>query len=81
MSGKKWELKSPKTDKLTAIERNLKRASKQSANIVIDTGRLKKIHDATVQNLLIHKLKQQRTIKRLILVDRKRRVIDINRLI
>lgn len=35
MNNKKWELKSPKTDKLSAVERNLKRATKQSENIVM----------------------------------------------
>lgn len=80
LEGEKWEIKSPRTDKLSAIERNLKRASKQSANIIIDTRRMKKIHDSTVQKFLTKKLAQQRSIKRIILINRKHHVIDINTL-
>ena len=81
MDGLQWELKSPRTDKLSAIERNLKRASKQSQNIITDTHRLQRLHDASVQKLLIQKLRGQKTIQRLLLVNRKREVIDIASLI
>jgi contact-dependent growth inhibition (CDI) system CdiA-like toxin len=81
MDGEKWELKTPKTDKLPAIERNLKRAAKQSGNIVIDSRRLRKIHDSTVQEFLARKFSQQKTIKQLLFVDRKHQVIDISALI
>jgi hypothetical protein len=81
MDGEKWELKAPKTDKLSAIERNLKRATKQSGNVVIDSHRLQKIHDSTVQMFLLQKFKQQKTIKKLLFVDRKHQVIDISKLI
>jgi hypothetical protein len=81
MDGLRWEIKSPKTDKLSAVERNLKRASKQSASIIIDTRRMKKIHDATIQKFLIQKLKQQKSIKQLLMVNRKHQVIDIHDLI
>jgi len=70
MDGEKWELKAPKTDKLSAIERNLKRATKQSGNIVIDSHRLRKIHDSTVQAFLVQKFKQQKTTRKLLFVNR-----------
>ena len=73
----KWEIKSPKTDKLSAIERNLKRATKQSANIIIDSQRMSKLHDSTIQRMLIKKLNQQKAIKNIIFINRKRQVIDI----
>lgn len=81
MMGVKWEIKSPKTDKLSAIERNLKRATKQSGNIIIDSHRLHKLRDVTVQTLLIQKLKQQKSIRRLIYINRKREAVDIGTLI
>lgn len=81
LNGEKWELKAPKTDKLSAIERNLKRATKQSSNIVIDSHRLRKIHDSTVQKFLLQKFRQQKTIKKLLFVNRKHQVIDISKLI
>ena len=70
MSGEKWEIKSPKIDKLSAIERNLKRATKQSGNIVIDSRRMHKLQNRTVQKFLVQKCKQQKTIKKLLFVNR-----------
>jgi len=81
IDGIEYEIKSPKTDKLSAVERNLKRASKQSSNIIIDSRRMSKIHDTTIQNFLLQKLKQQKAIKRLLLVNRKHQIIDISGLL
>lgn len=49
IDGVLYEIKSPKTDKLSAVERNLKRATKQSSNIIIDSRRMSKLHDATIR--------------------------------
>lgn len=76
-----YEIKSPKTDKLSAIERNLKRATRQSSNIIIDSRRMHKIHDATIQRFLIQKLKQQKTIKKILFVNRRHEIIDISDLL
>jgi len=73
-----YEIKSPKTDKLSAVERNLKRATKQSSSIIIDSRRMRKLHDATIQKFLSQKLKQQKTIKKILFVNRKHEVIDIS---
>lgn len=81
MDGVKWELKSPRTDKISAVERNLKRATKQSGNIVIDSQRLHGLQDRTVQRFLVQKFRQQKTIKRLIFINRKRESIDISTLV
>jgi len=72
-----YEIKSPKIDRLSAVERNLKRATKQS-NIIIDSRRMSKLHDATIQKFLAQKLKQQKTIKKMLFVNRKHEVIDIS---
>ncbi len=76
-----YEIKSPKTDKLSAVERNLKRAVKQSGNIIIDSRRMNKIHDATIQKFLLQKFQQQRAIKKLLFVNRKHQIIDISDLL
>lgn len=81
MDGVKWEIKAPRTDKITAVERNLKRATKQSGNIIIDSQRLHGLQDRTVQRFLVQKFKQQKTIKRLLFINRKRETIDISTLI
>jgi hypothetical protein len=77
MRGELWEIKSPKTDKLSAVERNLKKATKQSCNIIFDSQRMSKIHDSTIYDFLQKKLRQQKSIKKLIFINRKREVIDI----
>ena len=75
-----YEIKSPKADKLSAVERNLKRAARQSGNIIIDSRRMSKIHDSTIQKFLVQKFKQQKSIKRLLFVNRKHQIVDISRL-
>lgn len=81
IDGALYEIKSPKTDKLSAVERNLKRATKQSANIIIDSHRMSKLRDAAIQTFLAQKFKQQKAIKKILFVNRKRDVIDISDLI
>jgi len=78
MDGISWEMKAPRTNTFSAIERNLKRASKQSENIIIDSRRLHGLQDRTIQQFLEKKFSQQKTIKRLLFVNRKREVIDIS---
>jgi contact-dependent growth inhibition (CDI) system CdiA-like toxin len=81
IDGVTYEIKSPRADKLSAVERNLKRATKQSGNIIVDSRRMRKIHDTTIQSFLLQKLKQQRTIKKLLFVNRKHEIIDISELL
>ena len=80
IDGVLYEIKSPKTDKLSAVERNLKRATKQSSNI-IDSRRMSKLRDITIQKFLLQKFKQQKTIRKLLFVNRKHEVIDISTLV
>ncbi len=80
IDGRQWEIKSPRADKLSAVERNLKRATRQSGNIVVDSQRMHKIHDSSILKVLMKKYKQQKTIKRLLFVNRKREVIDMSKL-
>ncbi len=81
LGGQKWEIKSPISDKLSSIERNLKRATKQSGNIIVDSRRMRKIRDTSIQKVLVQKYAQQKTIKRLLFINRRREVIDISKLI
>lgn len=74
ISNEKWEAKAPRTDKLSAVERNLKRATKQSGNVIIDSHRMRKIHDGSIQRFLTQKFRQQKTIKKLLFVNRKREI-------
>jgi len=81
MNGELWEMKSPNTDKLNQIKNNLKRARRQSQNVIIDSQRVKYIPDQIIQKFLVARYKEQKTIKGLLFVNRKRKVIDITKLV
>ena len=77
MNGLKWEIKSPKTRSLSGVEQILKRATKKSQNIVLDSQRIKCLRDIELERYLHNKAAQQKTIKKLIFVNRKREIVDI----
>lgn len=81
IDNKIYEIKAPRTDKLSAVERNLKRAAKQSSYIIVDSRRMSKIHDATIQKFLAQKLRKQKVIKKLLFVNRRHQIIDVSSLI
>jgi hypothetical protein len=80
IDGVHWEMKSPTTDKLKQIENNLKKANRQSKNIIIDSQRVRRIPDKKIQAFLLARLQSQKSIERLLFVNRRREVIDINAL-
>lgn len=77
MGNKKWEIKAPRTNKLSAIERNLKRAYHQSTNIVFDSYRMKKLSDELIQRELIKQFRLTKKVHHMLFINRKRQVIDI----
>lgn len=81
IDGETWEMKSPKSTKLAAVERNLKKAYRQSKNIVLDSQRMGRLPDKSIQKELIKQFQLTKSIKRLIFVDRKREAIDISALV
>jgi len=80
MDGVKWEIKSPRAQRLSAIERNLKRAYHQSTNIVFDSRRMDHLPDKSIQKELIKQFVLTKNIKRIIFVNRKNKAIDISTL-
>ena len=76
-----YEIKSPIASKLSAVERNLKRAYHQSTNIVFDSRRMKWLPDKSIQKELVKQLKLTKNIKSILFVNRKHEVIDVNTLI
>ena len=77
-----FEIKAPEGKSTACIERNLRKAvNHQSGNIIIDSFRVKNIQDRSIKNFLIERLKLKHGIKRILFVNRKRSVIDINKLI
>ena len=70
MANKLWEIKAPVSDKLQAIERNLKKACRQSSNIVFDMRRMKNLPTHKVKKELIKQNSASKAIKNLIFIDK-----------
>ena len=77
IDGRRWEMKSPKTNKMSQVEKNLRRASKQAENIIIDSQRIKHIPDKKIQDFLKERLKIRKSIKRIVFVNKRRKIVDI----
>ena len=81
LDGVEYEIKSPITNKPDKLERNIKRALKQSKNIIIDSSRIKGMRDDNLRRFLVKKARQQKQIGRLLLITKRGRIIDIKTLI
>jgi hypothetical protein len=77
MGNLEWEIKAPVSDKLTSIERNLRRGSKQSENIILDSRRMKRIPDEAILRELRARAPHIRKLKRILLINRHGQIIDI----
>lgn len=74
-----FEIKSPTSHNTNAIERNLKRATKQSRNIVFDSSRMKGLPDNKVYSALLAIKKRQPQINKIIFVTKKHEIIEIDK--
>lgn len=83
LDGIEYEIKSPITDKANTLEHMLKRALRQSPNIIIDSSRTngKRIRDDQIRRFLTSKVRQHKQIKRMIFITRNGQIIDIKVLI
>ena len=70
LDGIAYELKSPFTNKSDKLERNIKRALKQSKNVILDSSRIKGLRDDKLRCFLIKKTQEQKQIGNLILITR-----------
>jgi hypothetical protein len=77
INGEKWEFKAPRSGKLSAIEDNLKKASKQADKIVFDSRRMHKIPDKAVERELVAKSHANKSIKHVKFVNRHGKVINV----
>lgn len=76
MQGVSWEIKSPTGKSKHTISRHIKYAIKQSPNVIIDASRTK-LDDENIENRLRKDIEEHRSIKRLKLISKTLRVIDI----
>lgn len=70
------EIKSPETSKLSSVEQLIRKALKQSSNVIIDGSR-RKIREEKLRNYLIYKCRKQRQIKHMLFVTKTQKIIDI----
>lgn len=70
MDGDTWEMKSPRSDSLKAIEGNVKRARNQSPCVVLDSRRMRKVPGAAIERELRRCAKTIKGIRRLLFVGR-----------
>ena len=80
LNGVKFEIKAPKTNKTSSLEQAIRKALKQSSNVIIDSFRMQ-LRDDVTRNFLIKKCREQKQIKRMLFINKKSQIIDIFSLI
>lgn len=81
LDGIEYEIKSPKTTSANSLEHILKRALKQSPNIIIDTSRMKNVRDDNLRKFLVAQVRSRKQIKKLLMVNKRGQIIDISAMI
>lgn len=77
-----FEMKAPEGRTIDCIERNLRKAvDHQSPNVVLDSLRVRNLQDKSIQNFLLERLKRRHGLQRILFINRKREVVDINQLL
>ena len=76
-----FEIKSPKSFNANSFEHLLKRGTRQSPNLIIDSSRLRGVVDKKVEAFLVNQVKKQKQIKRLIFINKRGVAVDINEVI
>ena len=77
MLGEVWEMKAPRADKASAIDKNGRKALHQSKWGIFDSRCMKMIPDSTVERELRKSAQTLRSMRRLLFVNRKAEVIVI----
>jgi hypothetical protein len=81
LDGIEFEIKSPKSANANSLEHILKKAVKQSCNIIIDTSRMKNVRDDNTRRFLINQVGIRRQINNLIMITKQGQIIDISALV
>jgi len=76
MNGVAWEIKSPKGKSSSTISNQIRRASKQSCNLIIDS-RSTKLKYIEIERRLRFGLSKSTSIKRVILIDKSGKIVEI----
>ena len=81
LDGIEFEIKSPKSANANSLEHILKKAVKQSCNIIIDTSRMKNVRDDNTRRFLVNQVRIRRQINNLIMITKQGQIIDISVLV
>lgn len=77
IDGESWEIKAPTSNKVSAIDKNIRKALHQSKFVIFDSHRMKQLPDSVIERELRKSARVLRSMRRLLFVDRHRSVIDI----
>ena len=76
LDGIEFEIKAPKTAKISSLEQVIRKALKQSPNIIIDSFRMK-IRDDASFHFLVKTCRLHKQIKQMIFINKKEEIVDI----
>ena len=76
INGSKWEIKSPMGDGKKTIDNNLRAASKQSENIILDLSRMKMHYDKVISRTRFY-LQSDKKIRHLKIITKSGKIIDM----
>ena len=76
INGIEWELKSPQGNGIKTIENILKKATKQSKNIILDFSRIKMNGNQALSRTKYYLHSNKHGIKKLIIITKNHKVID-----
>lgn len=77
LDGAKWEFTAPTADNLKAVERNLERVRWQSANIVFDCRRMKKLPDGAIEREVRKQTSVIEGVAKVLYINKHGKIIDI----
>ena len=81
LDGVEFEIKSPISAKTNSLEQLLKKALKQSPNIIVNSARIKSMRDCNLQKFLMSWAKTHKQARKIIMITKQGKIIDIFSLI
>lgn len=75
-----YEIKSPVSDKVNAVERNITRALTKCPNIIFDSSRMR-VRDDQIMKELIKRRKAGKGVRKILFINKRGMIIDIDALI
>ena len=77
INGVAWEMKSPESNSMRAVQRNIHKALRQSRFVVIDSRRMRGIPGEAIEREVRSLAPKFKSLRRLLFVNRRGEVLDI----